>query len=76
MTLVAFTRSNSRINRGKETNQQYDLERMQIHPGTRILNDIPRTALADVDAANIFEPFSNSNDPLFHDNNTLLHPLR
>ena len=32
----------------------------------RILNDIPRTAEADVDAANIFDPFSNSNDPLFH----------
>ena len=32
-----------------------------------MLNDIPRTALADVEAANILLPFSNSSDPRFHD---------
>ena len=28
---------------------------------------MPRTAEADVDAASIFDPFSNSNEPLFQD---------
>jgi len=32
-----------------------------------MLNDIPRTALADVEAANILLPFSSSKDPLFQD---------
>ena len=32
----------------------------------RILNDIPRTALAEVDAAKILEPLSSSREPLFH----------
>ena len=31
-----------------------------------MLKDIPRTADADVDAANIFDPLSNSSEPLFH----------
>ena len=31
-----------------------------------MLNDIPRTAAADVDAAMILDPFSNSKLPLFH----------
>ena len=31
----------------------------------RMLKDIPLTALAEVDAASIFDPFSNSNDPRF-----------
>ena len=31
-----------------------------------ILNDIPRTADAEVLAAIIFDPFSSSMDPLFH----------
>ena len=30
------------------------------------LYDPPRTALAEVEAAKILEPFSNSSDPLFH----------
>jgi hypothetical protein len=32
-----------------------------------MLNDIPRTAEADVDAARILDPLSNSTDPLFQD---------
>ena len=32
----------------------------------RMLKDIPLTALADVEAANIFDPFSSSTLPLFH----------
>ena len=31
----------------------------------RMLKDIPLTALADVEAANIFDPFSSSTLPLF-----------
>ena len=33
-----------------------------------MLKDIPLTADAEVDAASIFDPFSNSSDPLFQDN--------
>ena len=33
-----------------------------------MLKDIPLTADAEVDAASILDPFSNSIDPLFHDN--------
>ena len=64
--LGVFTRSNSRINRGKErvSNMIWD-ERESSRK--MMLNDIPRTALADVDAAKILLPFSNSRDPLFQD---------
>ena len=32
-----------------------------------MLNELPRTADAEVEAASILLPFSNSSDPLFHD---------
>ena len=44
----------------------HDLVRKQTHQGNSMLKDIPRTADADVDAANIFDPLSNSSEPLFH----------